>query len=90
MTFFPKDKIFTHVLTNSSVTFNADDGIKSVALKLVSGAGFFQGTKAVGTLSSAPIPLAVNDPVTISDDNVISNLIVDCTGGGVIYIIARS
>lgn len=82
------DNIFTYVLTNDTLLIKAEYGVRSVAMKLVSGAASFSGTMKLGTLSSGSIPLVVNDPVTVSDDNNIDGFTIDASAGSV-QIIAR-
>jgi hypothetical protein len=87
-----QQKIFTNVLTNGLITIQEEYGVAVVAIKLISGVGFYQGTKSLGgAIPSTPIPLAVEKPVTISADSTkyIDGLIIDCQAGGVIEIIAR-
>lgn len=83
------DNIFTTILTDDSITLLAEWGVRSIAMRLTSGAGSFQGSATLGTIASSAIPLEENEPVTISDDNYIAGLKIDCSGGGVIEIIAR-
>ncbi len=81
------EKIWTQVLTDDTIVIDESFGIQEVAMKLISGAGTFEGTLKLGTYPSEPIPLVINDPVTITAELGISQLTIDCSGGGVIYII---
>lgn len=85
-------KIYTSVLTNSSFTFTQDMGILGISMQLVSGVGTFTGTLTIGTNVSSPIDLvAGGTPVTITSDsgNPLDGITIDCSGGGVINILAR-
>jgi len=82
------DNIFTYVLTNETLLIKSEYGVRSIAMKLVSGNASFYGTMKLGSLSSGSIPLVVNDSVTVSDDNNIDGLTIDATAGSV-QIIAR-
>ncbi len=82
------EKIWTQVLTNSVIVIDDSFGIQEVAMKLISGTGTFSGTLKLGTYESTPIPLSVNDSVSITAELGISSLTIDCSGGGVIHIIA--
>ena len=82
------DNIFTYTLTNGTLILLAEFGVRSIAMKLISGAATFEGTMKLGILDSTPIPLVVNDPVSISDDNNIDGFKIVATSG-VVQIIAR-
>jgi hypothetical protein len=84
-------QIWTKVLTNNSITFNPEMGVTSVSIVLISGAGFFQGSLFVPDYVSTAVPLVVGSPVTISSDSglPLDGLIIDCSSGGVINLIAR-
>ena len=88
---FRNQQIYTTVLTNSSFTFTEAMSIQSISLNLASGVGQFSGSLSIGALASAPIQLTVNQPVTISSDSgyPLDGITIDCTGGGVINIMAR-
>lgn len=90
MSFEKKQKLFTYVLSGTTLTITEEDGITAIALKLTSGAGTYEGTKQLKSVASAPISLAVNEPVTISSEQTkyIDELIIDATAGN-IEIIAR-
>lgn len=88
---FRNQQIYTTVLTNSSFTFTADMSIQTISMNLASGVGEFSGSLNIGALSSSPITLTVNQPVTISSDSgyPLEGITIDCTAGGVINIMAR-
>lgn len=88
---FRNQQIYTTVLTNSAFTFTADMSIQSISINLASGVGQFSGSLSIGALSSIPIALTVNQPVTISSDTgyPLEGITIDCTAGGVINIMAR-
>ncbi len=81
------EKIWTQVLTDGTIVIDESFGVQDVSMKLISGTGSFSGTLKLGSFDSVPIPLDVNDPVTITAEFGISMLTIDCSGGGVIYII---
>ncbi len=83
------DKYFTDTLTDDTFTIDRTMGITTLAMKLVSGSGTYQGTKTIGTRASTALSLVVDEPVTISGNEAISELIIDCSGGGVIELIGR-
>jgi hypothetical protein len=84
-------QIYTTVLSTSTFTIIPEMSIQSISISLVSGVGQFTGSLPLGALVSSPIPLIVNQPVTISSDSglPLEGIVVDCTGGGVINLIAR-
>jgi hypothetical protein len=88
---FRNQQIYTTVLNTASFTFTADMSIQTISMNLASGVGQFSGSLAIGPLSSSPIALTINQPVTISSDSgyPLDGITIDCTGGGVINIIAR-
>lgn len=90
MGFEKKQAIFTYQLQNSTLTINEDDGITAVALLLINGAGSYQGTRIINSVSSAAVPLALNTPVTITPEQTkyIDELLIDASAG-IIQIIAR-
>lgn len=90
MSSFDKQKIFTYVLSGSILNISETFGVTVVALKLTAGSGSYTGTKFLGSLSSAPIPLTINEGTTISADSskYIDELIIDATSG-TIEVIAR-
>ncbi len=81
------EKIWTQVLTDGIILIDESFGLQDVAMKLISGVGSFSGTLRVGTYASMPIPLEINDSVTITAELGISQLTIDCSGGGVIYLV---
>lgn len=88
--FDKKQNLFTYVLTNDTLTVIEEYGITAIALKLTAGAGSYSGTKKLGTLSSAAIPLVVDEAVTLTSEQskYIDELIIDGSAG-TIEIIAR-
>ena len=88
---FRNQQIYTTVLTNDVFTFTEAMSIQTISLNLASGVGQFSGSLNIGALSSAPIQLEVNQPVTISSDSgyPLDGITIDCTAGGVIKIMAR-
>ena len=83
------DNIFTYVLVNGTFTIDASMGVWVVAMKLVAGVATFEGSLKLGSTPSAPISLAMNDPVTIGvSGQAIDSLIIDASAGTV-QIIAR-
>ncbi len=84
------ENIFSYVLTNGSITIVKEWGVRAICVKLISGAGSVLGSMKLGALSSAAVPLVVNDPVTISVDesNYIDGLTIEAAAG-VINIFAR-
>ena len=84
-------KIFTKVLSSSSITFTSDMGVSAISMILVSGVGTFSGDLSVSYFTSEPIDLVINQAVDISSDSglPLDNFTIDCTGGGIINIIAR-
>lgn len=83
------DNIFTYVLTNDTFTIDASMGVWVVAMKLVAGAGTFVGSLKLGTTASAPISLALNDPVTIGVSGQAIDSLVISAPAGTVQIIAR-
>lgn len=83
-------KIFTYVLSASTLTIMKEDGLTAISLQLTAGAGSYSGTRAIGAVNSTPIPLAVNTPVTITSEQTkyIDELIIDASAG-TIEIIGR-
>ena len=91
MSFDKKQAIFTTVLTNETLNINFDDGITAVSIILKSGAGTFYGTKPIGSRPSSPIPLDKDLPANVSAEQTkyLDEFTIDCSGGGVIQVIAR-
>jgi hypothetical protein len=83
-------KIFTYTLTNSILIIKETDGITAVAMKLISGAGTYKGTKTIGSINSTPTSLAVDKGVTITSEETkyLDEFTIDATAG-VVEIIAR-
>ena len=88
--FDKKQKLFTYVLSSSTLNIVESYGVTAVALKLTSGAGSYSGTKSLGAINSIAIPLAVNEAVTLTSEQTkyIDELLIDASSG-VIEIIAR-
>lgn len=83
-------KIFTNVLSASTLTIMESDGLTAVSLQLTAGAGSYSGTRTVSGVASTPIPLALNTPVTITSEQTkfIDDLLIDGSAG-TIEIIGR-
>jgi hypothetical protein len=83
-------KIFTKVLTGTTLLITSDFGLRSASVVLVSGAGSVTGNLQVNGLTNDPIPLAVGQSVTfgVEGNQILDGLTVDATGG-VINIIAK-
>lgn len=88
--FDKKQKLFTYVLTASTLTILESYGVTAVALKLTAGAGSYSGTKSLGAINSVAIPLVVNEAVTLTSEQTkyIDELLIDASAG-TIEIIAR-
>lgn len=88
--FDKKQKLFTFVLTASTLTILESYGVTAVALKLTAGAGSYLGTKSLGAINSVAIPLVVNEAVTLTSEQTkyIDELLIDASTG-TIEIIAR-
>ena len=88
--FEKKQVIFTYTLTGDTLIINEEDGITCVAIKLIAGAGTYQGNKKINNVDSTATSLILNDPVTINSEQTkyIDNLIIDATAGTIV-IIAR-
>mgnify|MGYP001583684056 CR=1 FL=1 len=84
------DNIFTFVLTNGTFNIIAEYGVMAVAMKLTAGTATFIGSLKLGSQSSTAIPLAVNDPITISQNQAIDVLTIDATAGTVQIICRRA
>lgn len=84
-------KIYTNVLSTDVFVFTKDMGILGISVCLVSGVGTISGTLSIGLNTSTPIDLIVGQAITITSDsgNPLEEITVDCTGGGVINILAR-
>jgi hypothetical protein len=88
--FDKKQAIFTYVLTSGVLVINEEDGITAVAMKLLSGAATYSGTKIINGIQSTPTPLVVDKSITVTSEQTkyIDSLTIDATGGSV-EIIAR-
>lgn len=84
-------KIYTQVLSTDVFVFTQDMGILGISVNLVSGIGTISGTLSIGLNTSVPIDLIVGQAITITSDsgNPLQDITIDCTGGGVINILAR-
>jgi len=83
-------RIFTYTLTGSILIITETDGITAVAMKLVSGAGTYRGTKKIGAIDSTPSSLVVDKAITVTSDETkyLDEFTIDATAG-VVEIIAR-
>jgi hypothetical protein len=88
--FDKKQAIFTYVLTSGTLTISETDGVTAVAMKLLSGAATYAGTKKIGTIDSTPTSLIVDKAITVTSEQTkyIDSFTIDATGGSV-EIIAR-
>jgi hypothetical protein len=82
------NNVFTFILINSNLLIKSEYGIRSISLKLISGTGSFVGAMKVGSLNSMPIPLNINEPVTITSETAIDGLNILASSGEV-QIIAK-
>lgn len=85
-----KQAIFTYVLTSGVFVINEEDGVTAVAMKLLSGAATYAGTKTINGIQSTQTPLVVDKSITVTSEQTkyIDSLTIDATGGSV-EIIAR-
>jgi hypothetical protein len=83
-------KIFTKVLSGTSLLIISNYGLRSVSVVLVSGTGSVTGDLLVDGLTNDPIPLVVGQSVTVSVEGsqILDGLTVNATSG-VINIIAK-
>lgn len=83
-------RIFTYTLTGGIFVIKEADGVTAVAMRLVSGAGTYKGTKTIGSIDSTPTSLAVDKAVTITSEETkyLDEFTIDATAG-VVEIIAR-
>lgn len=88
--FDKKQAIFTYTLTSGILTINEADGVTAVAMKLLSGAATYAGTKKIGNIDSTPTALVVDKSVTVTSEQskYIDVFTIDASGGSV-EIIAR-
>jgi len=75
--------IGTTILTNDSTTINAANGILALSMVLLSGSATFSANLPIGHLTTYPISLVINEPVTIIDNTAIDGLTIDATAGEV-------
>ena len=80
---------WTYVLNGASITIGLPNNLKSISIELISGTGSFVGDVLSNGIASAPVPLYVNKPVTLTSGSInnISGLTIDGTDG-VINIVA--
>lgn len=96
-------QVWTNEITNDTITFNTLSGppnaenIVELSINLKSGTGRFAGFKALNSLGlpyATPnyINLTVGQPVTLTSNFnfPLGGLVVDCTSGGVIQLIATT
>jgi hypothetical protein len=96
-------QVWTNEITNDSITFNTLSGppnaenIVELSINLKSGVGRFAGFKALDALGipyATPnyINLTVGQPVTLTSNFnfPLGGLVVDCSSGGVIQLIATT
>lgn len=94
-------QVWTNEITNDTVTFNTigtnELNIVELSINLKSGSGRFAGFKALlplGLPYATPnyINLTVGQPVTLTSNfNIpLGGIVVDCTSGGVIQVIATT
>lgn len=83
-------KIFTKVLSGTSLLIVSDMGLRSISVALVSGTGSFTGNLLVEPLTNDPIPLIVGQSLTISAEGnqILDGVTIDATSG-VINVIAK-
>ncbi len=82
----PSSKIGTVTLTNETVTLVETNGIRKIAMKLVSGTVTYLGTLPFGTVGSSPITLADSDPVTVVSDYAMDGFTINASAGSVLLI----
>jgi len=84
-------KLYTGVLTDDVKVISQEDGVRTISMVLVSGAGTFKGGLSLGTDDSVAIALEVGVPVTVGTNKVapLDDFTIDCSGGGVINLIGR-
>ena len=81
---------FTLTVANSPFIINAADGVKVVAMKLLSGSGSYVGDMPVDGIASGAIALVVNEPCTIGGDQPIEYLQIIIDSGSILNVITRS
>ena len=82
--------IWTYKLDNETLNIDADFGLSSISVVLISGTGTITGTSYLNGVASTPIDLAIGFPVNISTDGntILGDVSIATTG--VISIIGRS
>jgi hypothetical protein len=94
-------QVWTNEITNDTITFNPPpnntENIVELSINLKSGVGRFAGFKALNSLGipyATPnyINLTVGQPVTLTSNFnfPLGGLVVDCSGGGVIQLVATT
>lgn len=83
-------RIFTKVLSGTSLLITSDYGLRSVSVVLVSGEGSVTGNLRVDGLTNDSIPLIVGQSITfgVEGNQILEGLTVDATDG-VVSIIAK-
>ncbi len=81
---------FAFTSANSPFTINAVDGVKVVAMKLLSGSGSYVGDMPVDGVLSGAIALVINEPVSIGGDQPIEYLQINIDPGSILNVITRS
>jgi hypothetical protein len=82
---------FTYTLTAATLTITASMGLKSIAVRLISGSGTVTGTAKLpdgsGNLLDST-PLTLDDvPLSIPGDPVVDGVVITAAGGSSIEII---
>lgn len=96
-------QVWTNEITNDTITFNSLSGppnaenIVELSINLKSGVGRFAGFKALNSLGipyATPnyINLTIGQPVTLTSNFnfPLGGLVVDCSSGGVIQLVATT
>lgn len=83
-------QFFTYVVTNDVFVVTEEMGFDAISIELESGAGTYTGGLTIVGQASVPITLGTK-PVTLStmSEKSISDITIDCSGGGVINLIGR-
>lgn len=87
-------KIFTTVLSGSSITLTSEMGLTSVSIVLISGAGSYTGDLNVSdnitAIISSPIDLIINQAINVSSDSglPLDGVTIDASAG-VVNIMGR-
>lgn len=83
-------KMFTTELVNSTFNITAEQGIRSISVLLISGAGTVTGNLTVGATASSALNLALNTPITLETDSPTSLVGISIEApAGTVQIIAR-